>query len=121
MKDNVRKDHFVEQHDAQMRDMAIAIMQSRKITEEQIAQVIGWLVLNMHTVKQSMWTRDDFEKAVENAVLNKQRLEEAVNKVLARKAWRWAVALAGAFLVLVAILILLLFGVDPSRFIHIHN
>ena len=107
MKDTRKKDHFVEQHDAQMHDMATAIMQSRKITEEQNAQIVGWLVLNMLTVKQSMWSHDDFEKAVE--------------KVMARKAWRWSVILVGVFLVLVALLVLHLFGVDASKYIHIHN
>ena len=105
--DRGKKDHFVEEHDRQMHDMATSIMQSRKITEAQNAQIIGWLVLNMLTVKQSMWTHTDFEKAVE--------------KVLTRKAWRWSMILVGVFLVLVAILILRLFGIDASRYIHIHN
>ena len=101
------KDHFTAEHDRQMHDMAVTIMQSRRITEGQNAQIIGWLVLNMLTVKQSMWTHTDFEKAVE--------------KVLVRKAWRWSIVLVGTFLVLVAILILHLFGVDTTKLIHIHN
>jgi len=105
--ENLKRDYFVEQHDEQMRDMATSIMQSRKITEEQNAQIVGWLVLNMLTVKQSMWTHRDFEKAVE--------------KVLVRKAWRWSLVLAGIFLILVAILVLHFFGVDASKFVHVHN
>ena len=105
--DGRKKDHFVEEHDREMHGMAVSIMKSRKITEAQNAQIIGWLVLNMLTVKQSMWTHTDFEKAVE--------------KVLARKAWRWTILLVGISLVLVAILILHLFGVDTSKYIHIHD
>ena len=107
LKDDKPEDLFAKQHDKEMHGMAVSIMQTGTITESQNAKVIGWLILNMLTVKQSMWTNRDFEKAVE--------------KVLTRKAWRWSIILMGIFLILVAILILHLFGVDTSKFIHIHN
>jgi len=105
--DPKKEDLFAKQHDKEMHDMAVSIMQTGTITESQNAKVIGWLILNMLTVKQSMWTHADFDRAVE--------------EILARKAWRWTIILAGVFLVLVAILLLYLFGVDPSRFIHLHK
>ena len=101
------QDLYAAKKDEEMENLAASIMETGEITPRQNGKVIGWLILNMLTVKRAMWTHGDFETAVE--------------KVLARKAWRWSIILAGTFLVLVAILILHLFGVDTSKLITIHN
>ena len=70
-------DKFVEAQDRRMQDIAEEILNTKHVSQEQNAEVVGWLVLNFLTMKKSLWSEERLDARIALAIANHKQACDA--------------------------------------------